>query len=209
MAALGAALTVSAITASTALAVDVPDASCNANLGAAIVMPNGDQKVAQTFPALHTGPLTSATSALTNRLGSTPGDWRFEIAATSGGLPGSVLASAIVPNTLASGAQGFVTARFAAPAQVTAGTLYAVLFSRPGSSSYAVAEQGGDPCPGQGYFQMSVGGPFSIDANVDFNFATTVDQPTGQQAAALKKCKKKHSKKKRKKCRKRARKLPL
>jgi hypothetical protein len=32
---------------------------------------------------------------------------------------------------------------------------------------------------------------------------------TGQQAAALKKCKKKSSKKKRKKCRKRARKLPL
>jgi hypothetical protein len=33
--------------------------------------------------------------------------------------------------------------------------------------------------------------------------------PTGQRAAALKKCKKKHSRKKRRKCRKKARKLPV
>jgi hypothetical protein len=37
----------------------------------------------------------------------------------------------------------------------------------------------------------------------------TVAGPTGERAAALKKCKKKKSKKKRKKCRKRAKKLPL
>jgi hypothetical protein len=56
-------------------------------------------------------------------------------------------------------------------------------------------------------------GPWTAD-DWDMAFKTYVAPssstgPTGQRAAALKKCKKKHSKKKRKKCRKKARKLPV
>ena len=60
---------------------------------------------------------------------------------------------------------------------MTAGGELALLISRPGSNGYHVAEQGGDPCPGQGYFQNSPGGPFLIDNFVDFRFATTVRLP--------------------------------
>ena len=69
--------------------------------------------------------------------------------------PQHVLASTTVPNTLAADAQGTITGTFANPPAVTAGGEFALLISRPGSNGYPVAEQGGDPCPGQGYFQNS------------------------------------------------------
>ena len=99
----GVAIAAAALVAWTpaAGATSVPDASCAANLGASIVQPNGDQKVAQTFTALHTGGLDTASTAVTTPVGATPGDWRLEIASTSGGAPGPVLASTTVPNTLA------------------------------------------------------------------------------------------------------------
>jgi hypothetical protein len=196
----------------TAGATSVPDASCAANLGATIEQPNGNQKVAQTFTALHTGVLDTATTAVTPR-GGAVGDWTLEIAATSGGAPSSVLASATVPNTLATNTQGFITGTFANPAAVTAGGEFALLISRPGSNGFGVALQGGDPCPGQGYYQNSAGGPFLIDNFVDFRFATTVRLPDSSTTSA-KKCKKKHKKhkkhaasaKKHKKCKKKKRK---
>ena len=150
----------------------------------------------------------------------TPGDWRLEIASTSGGAPGPVLATTTVPNTLAANTQGTITGTFATPPSVTVGTLYALLISRPGSNGYHVAEEGGDPCPGQGYFQNSPSGPFLIDSFVDFRFATTVQLPAPVQLppatpgkASAKKCKKhkKHKKraaeaKKHKKCKKKKKK---
>jgi hypothetical protein len=196
-------------------AAGVPDASCDANLGASIVQPNGDQKVAQTFTALHTGALDTASTAVTTPMSPTPGDWRLEIASTTGGAPGAVLASTTVPNTLAANTQSTITGTFANPAAVSAGAEFALLISRPGSNGYAVAEEGGDPCPGQGYFQNAPSGPFLIDNFVDFRFATTVQLPTptgpgtgGGTGAAKKKCKK-HKRKhhsaesaKKKKCKK-------
>ncbi len=209
--AIGTAAAALAGWAPAAGAASIPDASCAANLGASIVQPDGDRKVAQTFTALHTGGLDTASTAVTTPVGATPGDWRLEIAATSGGAPAGVLASTTVPNTLAANTQGTITGTFANPPAVTAGGEFALLISRPGSNGYHVAEQGGDPCPGQGYFQNSPGGPFLIDNFVDFRFATTVRLPDASTPA--KKCKKKHhkkhasaAKKKHKKCGKKKRK---
>lgn len=207
-------IAISGVTAPMASAMGVPDASCAANLGASIVQPNGDRKVAQTFTALHTGGLDTASTAVTTPMSPTPGDWRLEIASTTGGAPGTVLASTTVPNTLAANTQGTITGTFANPPAVSASGEFALLISRPGSNGYAVAEQGGDPCPGQGYFQNSPGGPFLIDNFVDFRFATTVQLPTqaGTTNPGKKKCKKKHHKKravvakKHKKCKKKKRK---
>ncbi len=197
-------------TASTAEAAPVPDASCTVPTGSTLTPVNGNLAVAQTFTAQHTGTLATAQATLTN-VSPSALPWLLQIAKTDGsGLPSSILASVSVPNTLASGGQGPVTGTFAAPAPVTAGSLYALVISRPGSGTYGIADEGGNPCPGQAYFQNTVGGPFMAFAFVDFGFATTVELPTatGQRAAALKKCKKKRSHK-RKKCRKKAMKLPV
>jgi hypothetical protein len=188
-----------------------PDASCMLPTGSTLTPNNGNLEVAQTFTALHTGNLATAQATLTNVSGSTL-PWLLQIAATDGsGLPGSALASVSVPNTLAASAEGIVSGTFGSPAHVTAGTLYALIISRPGAGIYGVSDGGGDPCPGQAYYQNTVGGPFVVYPFVDFAFATTVEPPsaTGQRAAALKKCKMKHSHKQRKKCRKKAKKLPV
>ena len=158
-------VTVAALAAmpSVASAATVPDASCTVHLGFSVTPSPGDIKVAQTFTAQHTGALATAQVTVTNSAGSTPGDWRLEIAATDGsGLPATVLAATTVANALADGQQGAIIGSFANPAHVSAGMLYALLVSRPGSSKYGLAGEGGDPCPGQAYFQNAVGGPFLL-----------------------------------------------
>jgi hypothetical protein len=189
-----------------AVAAGVPDASCTVPAGVNIVQNDGNLKIAQTFTAVHTGTLDTAQMSVVP-LGSTAGDWRLEIATATGGSPGGILAGTTVPNALAVGVQGAVTGTFSSPAAVTAGGAYAVLLSRPGTSGYQAAEAGGDPCPGQSYWQSAVSGPFHEQLFTDFGFATTVQPPTTSPIVA-KKCKKKHHKKraaeakKHKKCRK-------
>jgi hypothetical protein len=213
LAGAGIAAGILATTAPVAGAAGLPDASCTVGPGVLLSQPDGNKKTAQTFPAIHTGGLDTAQTTLENDVG-TSGDWRLEIAATSGGLPAGILASTTVQNTIPSGTLGVITGTFSSPAQVTAGTLYALLISRPGTGSngYEVAEQGGDPCPGQqAYFQNTVSGPFLEFPFVDFGFATTVQPPTPPSTGLGKKCKKKHKKraataKKHSKCKKKKRK---
>jgi hypothetical protein len=204
---------VSLTTAAPAFAAPVADVNCTIGPGSTYAPSPGAEKIAEVFTPQHTGKLVAAQLGLKNPAASTPGDWLFEIAATTGGAPGTVLTAQMVPDTLAPTAPGVstpVTATFANPVAVTIGTAYALLISRPASNGYEVGNAGGDPCPGsEVYAQLAVGGPFFHQNGADLGFATTVDVATGQRAAALKKCKKKHPKKKRKKCRKKARKLPV
>jgi hypothetical protein len=213
LAGAGIAVGILAAIAPAAGAAGLPDASCTVNPGVLLSQADGNRKTAQTFPAIHTGGLDTAQTTVENDVG-TSGDWSLEIAATSGGVPAGILASTTVPNTIPSGTVDVITGTFASPAQVTAGTLYALLISRPGSgpNGYDVAEQGGDPCPGQqAYFQNAVSGPFLEFPFVDLGFATTVQPPTSAGTTPGKKCKKKHKKraalaKKHKKCKKKKRK---
>jgi hypothetical protein len=194
-------------------AAGAPDASCTVGPGVTIEQPNGDLTVAQTFTALHTGGLDTASTAVIPR-SAVSGDWKLEIASTSAGAPGSVMATTTVPNTLPLNTKGTITGTFATPASVSAGSLYALLISRPGSNGYGVADEGGDPCAGQAYYQNVVAGPFIFYNGVDFGFATTVQPPTNSGGAVTKsKCKKKKhkkhaaaAKKKHKKCKKKKRK---
>jgi hypothetical protein len=146
-----------------------------------------------------------------------------EIRNVSGGTPGSVtLASA---NALASGvptSPAFVAIHFAVPALVSPGTQYAIVAysSTSGGNEYTWYRSGStpDPYPGGVLFVSSTTPPSTWvpSPTVDLAFKTyvatpvaTPAPPTGQRAAALKKCKKKHSKKAKKKCRKRASLLPV
>jgi hypothetical protein len=78
---------------------------------------------------------------------------------------------------------------------------------RAAGSDYLVQTMLADPAPGTTptFDPPSMGTQLDLSANLE----PLAPTPTGQRAAALKKCKKKHSRKKRKKCRKKARLLPV
>jgi hypothetical protein len=69
---------------------------------------------------------------------------------------------------------------------------------------------GGDPALGAPQGFPSASGPgVRVDLSANLEPTPAATGPTGQRAAALKKCKKKHSKRARRKCRKKARLLPV
>src|SRR5262249_32060496 len=102
-------------------------------------------------------------------------------------------------------------------ASVTAGTKYAIVVYSPGAFGDAVGAwyQNSDVYPGGSLFEnlgsLPPGGTWT-DLLEDLAFKTYVaptPPPTGQRAAALKRCKKKRSARARKKCKKRANLLPV
>jgi hypothetical protein len=128
-----------------------------------------------------------------------------------------VLAAQSVPASSIAAAGSWVTVDFATPAPVTAGSQYAVLaYSSPLSMTqfYEWGYAGDVYAGGRFTFASSSppSGPWTPGSTNDLAFKTYVappKAPTGERAAALKRCKQKHSKRKRRKCRKRAKLLPL
>ena len=118
---------------------------------------------------------------------------------------------------------GWVSFAFPTPGSVTAGTQYAIVAQSAAvfPDTYAWSQgTGTDPYAGGAAYVALSSPPTTAWMPVpvgppDFAFKTYVvplppqTPPTGQRAAALKKCKKKHSKKARKKCRRKAQLLPI
>jgi hypothetical protein len=67
---------------------------------------------------------------------------------------------------------------------------------------------GGDPALAAPQGFPSASGP-GVRTNLSANLEPSATAPTGERAAALKKCKKKHSAKARKKCKRKAKRLPV
>ena len=142
-----------------------------------------------------------------------------EIRDVPGGVPGdTVLARHSVPGTDVSGLGGFVPVRFDSPAPVAAGTLYAIVAYTSDSSGgpYRWAHSlAANPYPAGSPFTNASSPPSGSWTlqSTDFAFKThvvpTPAGPTGQRAAAVKKCKKKRSARARKHCRKKAKLLPV
>jgi hypothetical protein len=143
-----------------------------------------------------------------------------EIRNVAGGAPGTtVLASGSTPSTSAV-PLAFVPIHFATPAPVVAGTQYAIVaWTQDTAGGWGWGHSAADSYTGGTAFTLNAPvpptGTWSSDA-VDLAFKTyvapstaAITGPTGQRAAALKKCKKKHSHKAKKKCKKKARKLPV
>jgi hypothetical protein len=175
------------------------------------------QNQAQTFTAGVSGGVDQVDLDL--RQLSTLVPLTVQIRNVAAGAPGTtVLAGGSVPSAGAADI-AFVPIHFAAPAPVVAGTQYAIVAfvaDTPGAWSWGHSAAA-NPYTGGGAFTNTGPPPpsnsWSPDAT-DLAFKTYVvpsaaTGPTGQRAAALKKCKKKHSHKKRKKCKKRAKKLPV
>jgi hypothetical protein len=181
-----------------------------------------NQNWAQTFTAGLSGGLDQVDLNLAQQIGGhsapmTP--LTVEIRNVSGGVPGgTVLGTQSIAPTAPPvyPANGFVSVNFSPTVPVVAGTQYAIVAgtSAGGSGEYGWYGAGGDTyMHGDPFFQQPPGsGTWTMPATLDLSFRTYVGSaatPTGQRAAALKKCKKKHSAKKRKKCRKKAKSLPV
>jgi hypothetical protein len=181
------------------------------------------ESLAQTFKAGLTGPL-DRVELLLGALDSPPdAALTVEVRDVSGGSPGTtVLASASVAPSAVSATDAWVPITFGTAPPVTAGTQYSIVVysSVDTSHSYFWAIDFPDPYPAGASFYQTVSPPnstWTVPAlGGDQAFKTYVNLPptsgpTGQRAAAKKKCKKKFHKgtKKRKKCLRKARKLPV
>jgi hypothetical protein len=197
---------------------------------------------AQTFTAGLTGRLDQVDLALSGMGVTTPLTVQIrDGSATAPG--NTVLASASVPTSAVTSSESFVPITIASPASVTAGTQYSivVLNESPAISGWFWYSGKTDPVGTSAYeggkLYSSPNGPpgtgpwFEGNVQADFEFKTYVapppppppppppvvqpaaTAPTGQRAAALKKCKKKFpgkaKAKKRKKCKKKANLLPV
>jgi hypothetical protein len=181
------------------------------------------QSGAQTFTAGLGGRLDQVDLYLALATAGAP-PLRVEIRDVSGVAPGdTVLATQDLPPTHVSATGAFQSVIFDAPAPIVAGRSYAIVaYSAAAVFAGYVWGIGGtmepfDPYPAGAFFGATTSPPagswVSPNPTEDLAFKTYVvvpaAAPTGQRAAALKKCKKKHSKKAKKKCKKKARLLPV
>jgi hypothetical protein len=220
--------------AGSASAADVLDAHCGDPTNPVGSSFNSFPRVGQTFTALNTGQLTSATVNV-NKVGQPPPSqpdaaFSMQIRSLVSGVPEESAASAIATESVPAPAlTGFqpLTANFSSPASVVAGQQYALVVERTadvfGVGTAAV------PCAGD-MWVTNPGPVWGLGPSADLAFAIHVNAveplptqppptqpnttaPTGQRAAALKKCKKKFpakaKAKKRKKCKKKANLLPV
>ena len=221
--------------AGSASAADVLDAHCGDPTNPVGSSFNSIPRVGQTFTALNTGQLTSATVSV-NKVGQpTPSQpdavFSMQIRPLVSGVPEESAASAIATESVPAPAlTGFhpLTANFSIPRLGGCGPAVRLgggkngrrLWRGDSSGSVCGRHVGNQPRPGLGPLARPADLAFAIRVNAVEPPPTqppptqpNTTAPTGQRAAALKKCKKKFpgkaKAKKRKKCIKKARKLPV
>jgi hypothetical protein len=149
------------------------DASCigtdtNTQVGAT------DDRVAQTFRAVRTGQLTSASVFLA--LNAATIDIDVEIwSVNQQNLPQTVLAGATLARVpaITPGANQRLTATFATPAAVIAGTRYALVVTKPRPAGFTASIT--NPCADGMVLTMDLlGGPFVPYTPADMHFETVV-----------------------------------
>lgn len=220
--------------AGSASAAEVLDAHCGDPTNPLGSSFNSFPRVGQTFTALNTGQLTSATVSVDKVGQPAPvlqnADFSMEIRPLDmSGAPEESAATAIATESVPAPAlTSFqpLTANFSSPASVIAGNEYALVVERTADSSADTFGVGTAAVPCAGDMWVTNPGPawglgpsadlaFSIRVNaVEPPIVPTTSAPTGQRAAALKKCKakakQKHwSKTRLKKCKKKAKLLPV
>jgi plastocyanin len=147
---------------------------------------------------------------VTMEFGAMAGSYTFTLTARLGAFDGPVIGTKTVPAMLPAGdPMTPVTFDFGAVAVAPGSTI--TFYPTSTGPHQAFFNTGTGPCPGVTETENTMPPLSTVRRD---SVALTVTQvpaigPTGQRAAALKKCKKKHSHKKRKKCRKRAQKLPV
>jgi hypothetical protein len=173
--------------------------------------------LAQSFAPQVTGTLTRAELAISKSGPDNSYVVQIRSVDATGAPADSVLASTTIPDASVPTGDSVLSASFAHPASVVAGQHYALVVTGP--SNLSVGYRINSPCQISAWFSDTGMASDWSDLSADtydlvFKVFVTPPQPTGQRAAALKKCKKKAhknhwSKKRLKKCKKKAKLLPV
>jgi hypothetical protein len=109
---------------------------------------SGNVRLAQTFTAQAGGALTMAQVDISKA--GTSADWIMSINEVDGsGSPtNTVLASTTILDSWVPDGDGIIAGGFDSPATVVAGQQYALVVTRPGSTSLRLGIRQGDDCPG-------------------------------------------------------------
>jgi hypothetical protein len=147
-------------------------------------------QAAQTFTALQSGELASISVGLMRNGPQLPSQILVDIRLTSGGQPGSILATASIPTTSIGLTSSYpFTADFSAyHVTLSAGSLYALSLRAPdGDLGHAMAAGSGDNYPGGGsYYTSDSGHSWIQQTGYDLTFAVTaVPEPSATALTAL------------------------
>jgi hypothetical protein len=156
----------------------VRDARCFLTPDSQLTLSAG-QRQAQTFTALHTGSVASATFEVDNP--SSGGDFQFQILPvdSSGAPTNPPLSLSTISNAAIGGGSHWLTGTFPSRVPLTAGGQYALAITRLGGPDYTVSEVSGNKCSGQEYFSPTQSDPFAADdPSYDLYFFIVVRQPS-------------------------------
>jgi hypothetical protein len=156
--------------------VAVVDATCPGPGGVYLAINNGNYRFAQTFTALASGPLVEAQLRIGKQVGSA-GDYILRLSPVDAfGVPtNDVLASASAANSAVPDGFATVSFTFSFPFQIVAGTQYALVLTRPGSTHLLWEGHSGNTCAGHVYDSPSQTAPFLANfADLDLVFTTFV-----------------------------------
>ncbi len=131
--------------------------------------------MAQTFTAPESGWLVVAEVRGGNTVGTT-GDWELRLSPVElGGAPSQiVLATATIPDgSVPEGSIGAIRGTFSPPVPLAAGTDYALVLTRPGSTFVSWANSS-NACAGSFWVSLDQTGPYLPSGPVDYIFTTVV-----------------------------------
>jgi hypothetical protein len=137
----------------------------------------GSRRFAQSFVALRSGALTSASVSMSSNAEGT--DFELEIRnVDTSGTPTNVLASTSitdVPKTAFNEPPRSITGTFVSPANVVAGQRYALTVTVAPQQGFTIRVEQGDPCANSKLFVDSFAdGKFQPQNGVDLIFSTFV-----------------------------------
>jgi hypothetical protein len=134
----------------------------------------GAAQVAQTFAAIRTGQLTSASIQL--RVNGAGMDFDIEIwTVDENDLPDTFIAGTVITNVPATGFPGprQLTATFPSPAPVVSGTRYAIVITKGDNADFNVSST--NPCTDGRYLSRGeLDASWFPEATVDLHFETVV-----------------------------------
>ncbi len=152
------------------------DATCGGPPESGLGSSDGASRLAQTFTASASGALVQAQVFIFKLEGSA-GEYLLRVSPVDGsGVPtNDVLAETSVSNLGVPAGETLTTFTFANPPPVVAGTTYALILTRPGSSNLGWKGHSGDTCSGRGFVSVDQTAPFAEGiAGLDLIFTTFV-----------------------------------
>jgi hypothetical protein len=140
-----------------------------------------DQRLAQTFTAVHTGAVVRAQTEIEKT--SSGNDFQLQILAinyaTGGPTNALVGPPATIPDSSVPTGDSMLVGNFGPGVEIHGGVRYALAVTRPGGPLFTVLDRDGNPCPGEEWGSNTQTDPFGllIPSTFDFVYQVIVNPP--------------------------------